>query len=355
MTMPAKTEAGIPVGWLPKLDPEWIKLWTEHGTTKQRADEVTVADYRRDPAAYSFTYPMYPGPNVGDIQDIAIPVHDPEGEILVRMYSPLGQPNNDRSKPLPLHFNMHGGGWVLGGLGSEQAWCKHVCNNVGIKVVDIDYRLSPEVRFPVAIYDCWTAIKTMIKDATKYNIDPSSVSIGGLSAGGHMAAVLSHLAVAEQVSLKLQLMIVPSVDLRWEIGPEPLKSEVAELYPSVTLYADSPWGPRGRMSWFIDHWIGTDPEERAKIINDPVASPILNKSFASLCPAHIVTAEFDLSRDESEKYGEMLRASGVPVTMKRYAGMPHAFGHYNHPERGLSQSREYILDTSEVIRKAHGL
>lgn len=69
------------------------------------------------------------------------------------MYSPKSE------APLPVHFNMHGGGWVLGGLKSEQAWCRHICNNVGIKVIDIDYRLAPEYQFPVAIYDCWTAIK----------------------------------------------------------------------------------------------------------------------------------------------------------------------------------------------------
>lgn len=69
--------------------------------------------------------------------------------------------------------------------------------------------------------------------------------------------------------------------------------------------------------------------DRAKVIDDPIASPILNKSFSGLAPAHIITAEFDLSRDESERYGEMLAAAGVPVTTKRYPGVPHAFAHYN--------------------------
>lgn len=89
-----------------------------------------------------------------ETQDVKIPVTNPSGEITVRIYSPP-----PTGKPLPVHFNMHGGGWVLGGLGSEQAWCRHICNDVNIKVVDIDYRLGPEVPFPAAIYDCWAAIK----------------------------------------------------------------------------------------------------------------------------------------------------------------------------------------------------
>ena len=82
---------------------------------------------------------------------------------------------------------------------------------------------------------------------------------------------------------------------------------------------------------------------------------MLAPNFENLAPAHIITAEFDLERDEGEYYGELLRKAGNKVSMKRYAGMPHAFGHYNHPERGLSQSHQYIKDTGDVIRKAHGL
>ena len=84
-----------------------------------------------------------------------------------------------------------------------------------------------------------------------------------------------------------------------------------------------------------------------------MASPILAESFEGMPRTHIVTAEFDLSRDESHKYGELLKAAGNDVTMKCYAGMPHAFGHYNHPERGLKKSFEYIEDTSRILRSVH--
>jgi acetyl esterase/lipase len=62
---------------------------------------------------------------------------------------------------------------------------------------------------------------------------------------------------------------------------------------------------------------------------DWIASPILAKSLEGLAPAHLITAEFDLSRDETDVYGDMLEKSGVSVTCKRYLGVPHAFGHYN--------------------------
>lgn len=192
-------------------------------------------------------------------------------------------------------------------------------------------------------------------NASRFNIDPTSISIGGLSAGGHMAAVLSHMAREEGINLKLALLVVPSVDLRWAIGTESEKSEIAKLYPSVALMENNPWAPRGRMDWFMRYWIPDRPGLRRAVMDDWKASPILATSFKSLPRTHIVTAEYDLSRDESHRYGEKLREDGCELTMKCYPGMPHAFGHYNHPDRGLKKSHEYMEDTCEVIKAAHGL
>jgi acetyl esterase/lipase len=96
-------------------------------------------------------------------------------------------------------------------------------------------------------------------------------------------------------------------------------------------------------------------EERHKSVNDWRCSPVLAPSFKKLAPAFIVTAEFDTGRDEAEFYGELMRKEGNSVEIKQYPGMPHAFAHYSHPERGLSLSREYTQDTATAIAKAHGL
>jgi acetyl esterase/lipase len=82
---------------------------------------------------------------------------------------------------------------------------------------------------------------------------------------------------------------------------------------------------------------------------------MLAKSFEGLPPTHIITAEFDICRDEARRYGELLAKSNNHVTQKCYLGMPHAFGHYTHPEKGLTKGYEYIQDTSRLLREAHGL
>ena len=56
------------------------------------------------------------------------------------------------------------------------------------------------------------------ESAENLNIRADSLSIGGLSAGGHMTAVMSHMAKNEGVHLKLALMVVTYTDLRFDIS-----------------------------------------------------------------------------------------------------------------------------------------
>ncbi|KAF2035686.1 alpha/beta hydrolase fold protein [Setomelanomma holmii] len=321
---------------LARLDPNWVELWNTHDARMVRADEVSIEYHRKNPWLYSFTYPTCEGPGISYVEDLQVPVTAPAGESTVRVYSPEG------AGPFPVHLNFHGGGWVLGGLKSEAAWCRHVCNKANIKVVDVDYRLTPEYLFPTSICDCWDAV---------------NVSIGGLSAGGQLSAVLAHFARDEGVSLRLHLMIVPATDMRYCLKGSTL-SEATCPYPSVHLFPDVPWGPLGREKWFLIYWLGDDRTDgdidtQEEALNNWICTPVLVPSFDDLAPAHIITAEFDLERDEGEYYGELLRKAGNMVTMKRYAGMPHAFSHYNHPERGIKQSFEYIDDTSRLLHRIH--
>lgn len=60
----SKQRLSIPDHLIPGLDPEWVKLWEEHGSSMVRADEVSIEEYRADPAAHSFTYPTFSGSSI---------------------------------------------------------------------------------------------------------------------------------------------------------------------------------------------------------------------------------------------------------------------------------------------------
>ncbi|KAL2819621.1 Alpha/Beta hydrolase protein [Aspergillus cavernicola] len=342
----------IPEKYLHGLDPEWCQMWTEHGKDVSSAHLVTIEEFQKSPGKYSFTYPTWTGPKVNQVHDVQVPVSGPSEYITCRVYTPSGD------GPFPVHLNFHGGGWVLGGLSSEAAWCRSICNEASIVVIDVDYRLAPKYPFPTALYDCWSAVQWTIENSLSLNIKPDSISIGGLSSGGLITAVLAHFArdSTPPVELKLQLMIVPAADMRYvplsTTDAEPLTAETCR-YPSAIFLSDLPWSPLARESWFLNYFIGTDQPTRDTILADWRMTPVLAPSLNNLAPAHIVTAEFDVERDEGEYYGKLLQEAGNTVTMKRYAGVPHAFAHYNHPERGLSKSRQFLQDSAELLRAAH--
>lgn len=160
------------------------------------------------------------------------------------------------------------------------------------------------------------------------------------------------------------MIIVPTTDIRYCLRTRQL-NKTTYPYESVLLYHGAPWGPLGREQWFLKYWLGEDdgksflflvpsydsfhaytdafPATQERILTKEwISTPVLAPSFKNLVKAHIITAEFDLERDEGEYYGQLMQKAGNEVTVKRYPGVPHAFGHFNHPERGLSQSFVYI-------------
>jgi acetyl esterase len=75
------------------------------------------------------------------------------------------------------------------------------------------------------------------------------------------------------------------------------------------------------MGWFYDHYLQGDKEKRA----NPLVSPLRARELNGLPPALIMTAEYDVLRDEAETYGKRLAAAGVKVWVRRYQGVTHGF------------------------------
>src|SRR4051812_13142824 len=127
-----------------------------------------------------------PAEAAGNVETRAIPA--PAGEIPVRIYRPEG------SGPFPVLVYYHGGGWVIGSLDSVDSTCRMLCNRAQCVVVSVDYRLAPEHKFPAAADDCYAATKWVANHAAELNADPDRLAVGGDSAGGNLAAVMTLMA-----------------------------------------------------------------------------------------------------------------------------------------------------------------
>ena len=244
--------------------------------------------------------PAVPGATMAHVEDRSIP--GPGGEIPVRIYRPTEA--SDHS----LLVWYHGGGWVIGDLDGADVTCRELAARSGSVVVSVDYRLAPEHRYPAAHEDCYAATVWAAGNAAELGADAGKLAVGGDSAGGNLAAVVSLRARDESgPAIRFQLLVYPVTDHNYE----------------TVSYNDNAEGyllTRDGMEWFWNHYLGPDGDG-----SHPHASPLRADDLSGLPPAHVITAEYDPLRDEGEAYAERLRGAGVAVTQTRYAGQIHAF------------------------------
>lgn len=269
--------------------------------------------------------PAVPLEAVASVEERAIP--GPGGAQRLRVYRPIGQ------GPLPILVYIHGGGWVLCSLQTHERECRALARQAECLVVSVEYRRAPEHRFPAAVDDCLNALRWVFEHAEELGGDRGRVAIGGDSAGGNLATVVARLARDEGLGpLAGQLLIYPVTDYL-EPGT-----------PSYREFAEGHGLTRDEMVWFWGHYV-RGPEEALS----PLASPLRAPDLAGMPPAFVLTAECDVLRDEGERYAERLRQAGVPVALRRYAGMIHGFANMSAV---LDGGRQAIADAAAWLRAA---
>jgi len=235
----------------------------------------------------------------------ALQVPGQAGPIAARLYIPAGPP---AGAPAPLLVYFHGGGWVIGDLDTHDDVCRFLAASAGTAVLSIDYRLAPEHPFPAAVEDAWAGFAWATANGAELGIDPARIAVGGDSAGGNLAAVVSLLARAGGGAMPaMQLLIYPPTDSAGDL-------------PSRRLFAEGFLLTKGDMDAFEQAYLppGSDA-------TDPRVSILLAPDLRGLPPAYLATAGFDPLRDEAEAYGLRMREAGVQVALRRHPGLIHSF------------------------------
>jgi acetyl esterase len=240
-------------------------------------------------------------PAVARVRPLTIP--GPGGPVAARLWVPR---EDGRLRGLVVYY--HGGGWVVGDLDTHDGVCRFLACEADVGVLAPECRLAPEHRFPAAVEDALAAFRWAAAEAAALGFDPARVAVAGDSAGGNLAAVVSQLSVRQGGPRPaLQLLIYPVTDL-------------STRHPSYDLFADGFFLTAGEMAWYRGHYLPDDAAAR-----DPRASPLLASDLAGLPPAIVLTAGFDVLRDEGEAYARRLEAAGVEVELRRHVGLVHGF------------------------------
>ncbi|TCC28335.1 alpha/beta hydrolase [Kribbella speibonae] len=203
---------------------------------------------------------------------------------------------------------FHGGGWVVGDLGTHDALCRAIAADAGIRVLSVDYRLAPEAPAPTAAEDAIAAFTWAVDHAEDLGTDPALVAVGGDSAGGNLAAVVAQQTVRRGLPQPaLQVLLYPAVDL------------VARR-PSRDLFSEGFLLTEEDIIWYRDHYT-PDPTLRP----DPIVSPLRAEDLTGLPPTYLTTAGFDPLRDEGLEYATALKTAGNNLTHAHHKSLPHGY------------------------------
>jgi acetyl esterase len=260
-----------------------------------------------------------PGPDVLKAYDEHVTTSD-GGQIMVRVLVPDGD-----IRALVVYY--HGGGWVIGNVEESDHLTRKLANALNAAVVNVDYRLAPEHRYPVAADDAWTALQWASEHLTEIAGAAVPLVVMGDSAGGNLSAVVAQKARdAGGPAVASQVLVYPVTDA--DLDNDTYTDPANQLLLS-----------RDSMVWFWDHY-APDPASR----RNPDASPIRATDLSGLAPAIVLTAEHDPLRAEGEAYAERLRHAGVPVELRRFSGQMHGFFTMVGLLPGSAEAIAYVTD-----------
>ncbi|KAH7120226.1 Alpha/Beta hydrolase protein [Dactylonectria estremocensis] len=295
---------------LAEISPEW----TEFSKHVQVPPLIGTPEELRQ-----MQFPQDDSPPVGfSTKQIPVPGHEGWTN-QARIYTP-----DVRCQARAVVLYVHGGGWTIGDLDSEDAVCRTMCKSTGAVVVSLDYRKAPENPFPVGLEDVWAGVlwvcfiplklaKKIIvfKNIESLGGDSSRVILGGLSAGGNITAVLAQRARdTKQASFCGQILRVPLV-----VHP---KAQPADLdFSSYDENVNAPILPSTAVTQFLNYY--NAPPEDIRV------SPLLTPELSGLPRTYIQVAGADPLRDDGFAYAEKLQQAGVPVKVSIYPGLPHGF------------------------------
>lgn len=149
------------------------------------------------------------------------------------------------SKALPAVVLIHGGGWKSGNKNQMHLMAQEIASK-GYSCFSVEYRLSPEAKYPSAIFDVKNAIKYIKKNANKFNVNPNKIAVLGCSSGGQIAALVgttnNNSAFEDGKGLNQNSNVQAIVDIDGILAfkhPESEEGKVASLWLGAT-YEEKP-------------------------------------------------------------------------------------------------------------------
>jgi acetyl esterase len=287
---------------VPATDPSLnIQAW-------RKANDQTGIDFGGVPVA------------LGSVQDFNISARD-GALIKIRIYKPEHAP----AGKVALYF--HGGGWVIGSIEGSDRVARALACDLGATVISVDYRMAPEVVFPIPNHDCADVLAWTRTAPAALGFKPEQVVLAGDSAGAHLALAIAYQAQDQGQPVQAVIAFYPCLDPNCE------SNSMAQYSSGYGLLGQD------RMRWFWSQY-------RGQHVPDAALTPWLRNDLSGLCPTWIMTAQFDPLVDEGQQFALRLARAGVTVATDFVPGMLHGFirwrGIVRQSERAIESAAQWV-------------
>ena len=236
---------------------------------------------------------------------------------------------------------FHGGGWANGNVAFYTDACTTTAIRLERRVVAVDYRRSPEFRFPRALEDCYEVARQLFAKTLLPDVRTDRIVLFGDSAGGNLAAAVSLMAHDRgEFMPRTQMLLYPATYN--DHSPTSKFDSVRENGEDYLLTARE---VEGYMEMYR-----SSPDD----VNNPYYAPLLAPDLSGQPRSLVITAEYCPLRDEGEAYAARLAQAGCEVSCYRMFDAVH--GYFLYPSvlglvKDTYRIMRHFLDGEELVQE----
>ncbi len=242
-----------------------------------------------------------------------------DASIKLRIYNYDSALKGDAMKPVMLWY--HGGGHVVGSMSQDHVIALQLAKESNFIVVNVDYRLAPEYTFPVGPEDCYAAFSWVYENIAKYGGDSNRIIIGGESAGGNLAAVITseYLVTHPDTDAKSSPIIgTLLVSAGLAASSDPTDPDISPFADTTGLL------PLVTLEHFRDLYTGNvDRSVRQTHLFAPALTP--EYALERFPPTVFVVAKYDVLTKDSTDFAHKLQTLGIHTKVMLYESTIHLF------------------------------
>jgi acetyl esterase/lipase len=244
-----------------------------------------------------------------------------------RIYKPAARTGRG---PMPVIVYYHGGGWVIADVNTYDATPRMLSKALNAIVVSVEYRHAPEFKFPAQHDDASAAYRWVLDNARNWGGSRDGVALAGESAGGNLAVATAIYARDNRLQMPAHILAVyPIANSSMTL---PSRRDSANAMPLNTPM----------LGWFGHYYSRTRADMMDPRIN------LVAANLRGLPPTTIVNAQIDPLRSDGETLAEAMRAAGVRVDQRTFAGVTHEFFGMGELVRGAKEAEDYAVRSLEV-------